>query len=207
MKKIPGIMVLLAVFSGLAFAQPAELQPEHERMPPFYAQYVAGKGFALAEDGGFHVLGVKVVKRKNLPPGLIMRMLREHRSLEEIISALREMQGKSRLRGFMSFAGEHYVLNITEATRDSLAAVVVKPPVNGSGEPSVVGSIALTVEEYEGSRIATGTLEMDGVTYEALLHVFQGKKIPRKVAVPKHRGKWNIPGAWEKMPRPRGPPF
>lgn len=231
MKKIyTGIMVLLVVFSGLAFAQPAEkhgedeLQPEHKMVPPPHAQdVIAGKGFALAEDGGYHVLGVKVVKRNNIPPSLIMRMLKENRPVDEIISAIREMYAQSRIRGFMSFAGEHYVLNVTEANRDSLTATVLKPPSEESEEPLIFGSIAVTVEEYEGSRIATGTLEMDGSAYEVLLHVFPGKKTPpRKIVPPGHREKLSNPGAWEKGPHsrdlpdkamtsrgfgPRGPPF
>jgi hypothetical protein len=205
-----GIMVLLVALSGLAFAQPAEnqdeLQPEHKTPPPPHAQsIIAGKGFALAEDGGYHVLSIEVVK-KNIQPGLIMRMLKEHRPIDEILNAIREMYDQGRVRGFMSFAGEHYVLNVTEFSKDSLTATVLKFSEE-SEEPVILGSIAVTAEEYEGSRIATGALEMDGAVYEVLLHVFHGKKMPPRKIVPQgQREKMNKPGAWEERPRPRDMP-
>ena len=147
----------------------------------------SGHGFALAEDGEFHVLRVNILTVGHIHPGEIRGLMGENKSISEIRAEIEEKSGAPFYRGHMRLGENHYrLVNISVAeTVDgdrTFEAHVVGPL--GSTETSesinTIGHINVTVMPYEGVRIGNGTLNMyDSGDYRALLDVLSPR--PRRL--------------------------
>lgn len=202
-KKIMGIsLVLLLLGSGVALAQPMgrpdsmppglegkQLPPGIEKRPvpprPHLEPVLIGHGFALAGEE-FHALSVSIIKTRVLPPRDIREFLKENKTVEEIRKELEKNNKIFVYRGNIKFAAQHYALNITHFDNTSLDADILKlpprepgmPQINESIAPDVVGRISIAVKDYEGSRVGTGALSIDGKSYNVLLNIAQPPRFP-----------------------------
>jgi len=185
---------LLSIFLigsiGIAIAQPAGKErgvpPDKGKPPrPHLQPVLVGHGFALAGEE-FHVLSVNVIKARVLPPRDIRKLLKENKTIEEIRGELEKNNRIFVYRGHMKFTGQHYALNMTHFDNTSLDADILKLPprelamlpVNESIKTEVVGHISIVVMDYEGSRVGTGTLEIDGESYNVLLNIAPPRRFP-----------------------------
>lgn len=204
-KKIVGIsLVLLLLSTSIAFAQPMgregapglkekQMPPGLEKRPvprPHIEPLVSAHGFALSGEE-FHLLSISVLKTRALPPRDMLGMLRGNKSFEDILGKL-EKDGKTVVtRGTLKFGTKHYGLNITSFDNKTLEAEIITlpqprmPPIptNESVKPEVVGHIKISVEPYEGARVATGEITIDSKNYKALLVV-----VPLRIPQPMGRG-------------------
>lgn len=191
-KKIAGLsLVLLLLGSGVAFAQPMgregvppglqgkQLPPGLEKRPvprPHIEPLLSAHGFALSGDE-FHLLSIRIIKTRILPPKDVQGMLRENKSFEDILSELEKDNKVFITRGTLRFGTKRYTLNITSFDNRTLEADIITlppreprmPPINKSVvKPEVVGHITISVSAYEGARVGTGEITIDGKSYRAL---------------------------------------
>ncbi|MBK5190733.1 MAG: hypothetical protein JJE19_04475 [Methanosarcinales archaeon] len=128
----------------------------------------SGHGFALADDGGFHVLRVNILKVGQIHPGEIRGLMGENKSISEIRAEIENMTGGAPFyRGHMRLGEEHYrLVNMSVAETDdgnrTFEADVVGPiwSTKPSDEMNNTGHINVTVMPYEGTWIGDGTLNM-----------------------------------------------
>jgi hypothetical protein len=129
----------------------------------------SGHGFALTDDGGFHVLWVNILKVGRIHPGEIRGLMVENRSISEIRAEIESMTGGAPFyRGSMRL-GENYsrLVNISVNETDdggnrTFDADVVGPiwSTEPSDEMNNTGHINVTVMPYEGVWIGNGELNM-----------------------------------------------
>ncbi|HUV80847.1 MAG TPA: hypothetical protein VMW40_08545 [Candidatus Bathyarchaeia archaeon] len=140
----------------------------------------SGHGFALSNDGDFHVLRVNILTVGHIPPGEIRGLMGENKSISEIRAEIEEKSGAPFYRGHMRLGENHYRLvniSVTETVDGgdrTFEADVVGPLWSTETSESIntVGHISVTVMPYEGVRIGDGTLNMyDSGDYRALLDV------------------------------------
>ncbi|MFH1773459.1 MAG: hypothetical protein ABH874_00665 [Methanobacteriota archaeon] len=190
-KKILSTALLaLLLLGSIAYAQPfgkeKGVPPDKGKPPrPHLEPVLVGHGFALASEE-FHVLSVNVIKARVLPSRDIREFLKENKTLEEIREELEKNNKIFVYRGNIKFAAQHYALNITRFDNTTLDADILKlpprelgmRPVNESIKTEVVGHISTVVMDYEGSRVGTGTLKIDGKSYSVLLNIAPPRKFP-----------------------------
>lgn len=229
-KKIGALgMILLLLGSSAVFAQPAAKNGappglEGKQMPPGFEKrqiprphiepLLSAQGFALSGDE-FHLLSVSVTRTRVLPPKDVQGMLRGNRSFEEMLGEL-EKDGRAVVtRGTLKFGTKNYALNITRFDNKTMEADIVTlppreprmPPINESVAREVVGHIKLSISAYEGARVATGEVTMEGKSYRALLVAIPqtralGRGAPESVEPPmKERGEFG-----KNKPQPQGAP-
>ena len=130
----------------------------------------SGHGFALTDEGGFHVLRVNILKVGQIHPSEIRGLMGENRSISEIRARIENMtEGAPFYRGHMRLGENYYrLVNISVSETDdggnrTFEADVVGPlgRAEPSGNMNIVGNISVTVMPYEGVRIGDGTLTMD----------------------------------------------
>ena len=132
----------------------------------------SGHGFALADDDGFHVLRVNILKVGQIHPGEIRGLMGENRSISEIRAEIKENVGAPFYRGHMRLGENHYrLVNMSVAETENnrtFDADVVGPiwSTEPSDEMNNTGHINVTVMQYEGTWIGDGTLNMYEGEYE-----------------------------------------
>lgn len=152
-----------------------------------------GYGFALKEEGGgFHLLRMHIVRVREIDPMVMRGIMEEEKSIEEIKDEIIEKGGAPFYRGHIQFREDHYRLgNITmtqEQEGDTLNLNLnltltltinadIMLPLQGleplqSERAGNVGSISVTVKDYEGVRIGEGELALYGGEYRVLLNLF-----------------------------------
>ena len=134
-----------------------------------------GFGFALGDDE-FHVLRIYILRVRNLQPVDIKGLLEANKSIEEIRAELMEREGLTAYQGHMRLGNNSYKLVNVSVTENGDVRNFDADIVGPSAEPNAtIGSISVTIKEYEGVRIGEGTLTMnDGEysgTYRVLLQV------------------------------------
>ncbi|MCZ7392576.1 MAG: hypothetical protein ABOK23_00580 [Candidatus Methanoperedens sp.] len=108
-----------------------------------------GHGFALnpSDKSEYHVLDVMAMKVTNA--------------------------SQSQTRAYLRFAGQPYGLTITGYTNQSLTGTIVTVPPRGTSQtgftPAPAGTISLSLSNYEGQMLATGTITINGANYNVLL--------------------------------------
>ena len=143
----------------------------------------SGHGFALADDGGFHVLRVNILKVRHVHPMDIRGLMAENRSISEIRAEIEEKGGAPFYRGHMRLGENRYrLVNISVAETDdgerTFDAEVVGPLGNAETNKTA-GHISVTVMPYEGVRIGDGELTMDGGEYSGEYRVLLDTLPPR----------------------------
>ncbi len=136
-----------------------------------------GHGFALnpANEAQYHILDVTTIKTANVSSSTIRSLLSQNKTRAEIAADIRNyiQNAPSTAKGTIRFAGQAYALDITNYDNKSLTGnVVTLPPsrgTNNSFTPTTVGSISLSISDYEGSVVSTGTLTMNGTLYNVLI--------------------------------------
>ncbi len=110
-----------------------------------------GQGFALNPQNGtdYHVLDVSAM------------------------IANRNSSQAAKTAAHLRFAGQAYALNITSYDNQSLAGDIMTLPPRGTNKtsftPAVLGHISLTMSQYEGVLLSTGTLSMNSTDYNVML--------------------------------------
>jgi len=145
----------------------------------------SGHGFALADDGEFHVLRVNILKVGQIHPSEIRGLMGENKSISEIRAEIEEKGGAPFYRGHMRLGENHYrLVNISVDETDgnqTFYADVMGPiwSTEMSKDMSVVGNISVTVMPYEGVWIGDGTLTMDEGEYSGVYRVLLDVLPPR----------------------------
>jgi len=177
------ILAVLTIFSATAFAQPSGKGMNgmnsgsgqgrgFQGMSPCIEPIFLGHGFALAGEE-YHILHVNVIKTKVLPADYIRSLLEDNKTPREIAQAINSMRRTTEVRAHLRFAGVPYALNITSYDNRSFAGDVLTLSPLGMNltnfTPTVVGNISLSISEYEGEVLSTGTLTMNSTDYKVLL--------------------------------------
>jgi len=177
------ILAVLTIFSATAFAQPSGQGMNgmnsgsgqgrgFQGMSPCIEPIFMGHGFALAGEE-YHILHVNVIKTQVLPADYIRSLLEYNKTPTEIAQAINSMQRTTEVRAHLRFAGVPYALNITGYDNRSFAGDILTLPPPGMDQTdftlTAVGHISLSMSNYEGERLATGTLTMNGKDYKVLM--------------------------------------
>ncbi len=115
---------------------------------PFVEPILKGQGYAL-QGNQYHILDVNAIK------------------------AGASAQMATKTVAHLRFAGQAYALNVTSYDNQSLTGDVMTLPPRGTNQtdftPATVGHISLSISNYEGKVLSTGTLTMNGADYNVLL--------------------------------------
>lgn len=136
-----------------------------------------GFGFALADDD-FHVLRINIVRVRHLQPIDIKGLLEANKSIEEIRAEIRERKWITSYQGDMRLGNKSYKLVNISVTEDgdykfyaNITGPVEEPKLSKN-----IGSISVTIKEYEGVRTGEGKLTMNDGNYageyRVLLNVY-----------------------------------
>jgi hypothetical protein len=177
------ILAVLTIFSATAFAQPFGQGMNRMNsgsgtglggpgMSSFIEPIFMGHGFALDGDE-YHILHVNAIKTRGVSPAFIRSLLLKKNSPEEIAKEINDAEMSTKTTAHLIFVGQAYTLNITGYDNKSLTGDVLTLPPHGMNltnfTPTVVGNISLSISEYEGEVLSTGTLTMNGTDYKVLL--------------------------------------
>ncbi len=168
------VMLVSAVTAVTVFAQPFGMGIGKERghVRPFVEPVFMGHGFALDGDQ-YHILHVNAIKMRDASPGFIRSLLWQKKSPDEIVKEISDAEMTTRIRADLRFAGQAYALNITGYDDQSLTGDVLTLPPHGTDQtgftPATVGHISLSISEYEGEMLSTGTLTMNDTDYKVLM--------------------------------------
>jgi hypothetical protein len=173
---IAAVMLVLAPTAVTVFAQPLSPGISNERG---YARSVVepllmGHGFAL-NGAEYHILDVTAIKMINVSPSDIRSLLLQNKTRAEIATDLQNyiQNAPTRTRGDLRFAGQAYALNITSYTNQSFAGNILTLPPRGTNHtsftPTTVGSISISMSNYEGVMLAKGNLTINNTNYNVLL--------------------------------------
>jgi hypothetical protein len=157
------------------------ISPDEAMNVPIMVVY-RGSGFAFKGDGEeFHMLRMLILKVKHIEPPYIRGLMEKDKSIEEIKGKIIEKGWTSFYRGDIRFVEEYYRLdNITLTPEgDNLTINAdVMGPLQGQEPGESVGTISITVMDYEGMRIGKGNLAIHGEEYRVLLEqTFLAKKV------------------------------
>ncbi len=115
---------------------------------PFVEPILKGQGYAL-QGNQYHILDVNAIK------------------------AGASAQMATKTVAHLRFAGQAYALNVTSYDNQSLTGDVMTLPPRGTNQtdftPATAGHISLSISNYEGKVLSTGTLTMNGADYNVLL--------------------------------------
>lgn len=168
-------LVLICAYTAVTvFAQPPGIGMEKEigRIRSFVQPIFMGHGFAFVEDE-YHILDVTAQKTKDTSPGFIRSLIGNKKTHEEIRNQIGDDQISTSTRGHLRFAGQVYALNISSYDNKSLAGDILTLPPRGANRtsftPTTVGNISLSISNYEGDILSTGTLKMNDTEYKVLL--------------------------------------
>jgi hypothetical protein len=155
------VLLVSAPMAVTVFAQPSGpgtgmrgYGASHNAMGSFRQNIVPilmGHGFAVnpSDESQYHILDVTAMKIGNAT--------------------------QSRTRANLRFAGQPYGLNITSYTNTSLIGTIETVPLRGTNHtgfiPTQVGSISLSMSNYEGVMLSNGTLTMTSGNYTGAYNV------------------------------------
>ncbi len=115
---------------------------------PFVEPILRGQEYALQGDQ-YHILDVDAIKTSD------------------------STQMATKTVSHLRFAGQAYALNITGYDNKSLTGDVLTLPPRGTNQtdftPATIGHISLSISNYEGALVSTGTLSMNNTVYNVLL--------------------------------------
>ena len=172
--------------------------------PPFMEPLVLGHGFALKESDGkgleYHTLHIDIVKAGKFPPGRVHSFLAQNKTPEEIAKKFQEENKTREARAHLRFAGTPYALNITSQENDSVEGDIMNLPSLEKGIPpegfvqgEIVGHASLKIADYEGEKVITGSITINGEEYDVLL-------------TSPHPGKFGAQGPGQRVPWGKGAP-
>ncbi len=172
-------LLILAPTAMNVFAQPMGMGIAGERG---YARSIVepvlmGHGFAISQSNQsqFHILDVTAIRTANISSSTIRSLLSENKTRAEIATDIRNyiQNAPTTAKGDLWFAGQAYALDVTNYNNQSLTGNVMTLPPRGTNystfTPTNVGSISLSLSDYEGALVSTGTLTMNSTTYNVLL--------------------------------------
>ncbi len=136
-----------------------------------------GHGFAInqSNESQYHILDVTAIKTANVSLSSIRSLLSENKTRAEVAMDIRNyiQNAPTTAKGDLWFAGQAYSLEIASYTNQTLNGNIMTLPPRGTNystfTPTQVGSITLSMSEYEGAVVSTGTLTMNGSNYNVLL--------------------------------------
>ncbi|VVB97232.1 Uncharacterised protein [uncultured archaeon] len=136
-----------------------------------------GHGFAInpTSESQYHILDVTAIKTANVSSSSIRSLLSQNKTRAEIATDIRNyiQNAPSTAKGDIKFAGQAYALYITSYDNLSLNGNVMTLPPRGTNystfTPTTVGNISISMSDYEGAVVSTGTLTMNGTLYNVLL--------------------------------------
>ncbi len=163
----PTIVTVFAQSSGMGIST----ERKHTRL--FVEPIFIGHGFALQGDQ-YHILDVSAIRLSNVSPRLIRSLLSQNKNPDEIA---KEVQNDTQIAtstvAHLRFADQAYALNLTGFDNQSLKGDILTRPARGANQtdftPTTVGHISLSISEYEGDSLSTGTLTINATDYEVLL--------------------------------------
>ncbi len=140
---------------------------------PFIEPILVGQGFALQGDQ-YHILNVDAIKIGNVSQDFIHSLISQNKSREEIAKEIQNnAQVATKTSAHLRFAGQEYDINVTGYDNQSLTGDVLTLPPGGTNQtgitPAIVGHISLSISNYEGEVLSTGTLTINGTDYKVLL--------------------------------------
>lgn len=173
------VLLILAPTAMNVFAQPLGMGIGKERG---YARSIVepvlmGHGFAINPSSlsQYHILDVTAIKTANVSSSAIRSLLSQNKTRAEIATDIQNyiQNVPTMAKGTIRFAGQAYALDITGYDNQSLTGNVMTLPPRGTNystfTPTTVGSISLSLSDYEGAVVSTGTLTMNGTDYNMLL--------------------------------------
>ncbi len=173
------VLLILAPTAVNVFAQPLTSGIAGERG---YGRLIVepvlmGHGFALnpTNESQYHILDITAIASANISSSTIRSLLSEKKTRAEIAADIRNyiQNAPTTAKGDLWFAGQAYTLDITSYTNQSINGNVMTLPARGTNystfTPTPVGSIALSMSEYEGAVVSAGTLTMNDTNYTVLL--------------------------------------
>jgi len=171
------VLIICVIAAAVVIAQPPGKEKGHAKS--FVEPIFMGHGFALEGDN-YHILDVTAQKTKDTSPGFIRSLLWKNKSHEEIRNEINGDQISTSTRGQIRFAGQEYALNITAYDNKSLSGDILTLPQRGTNRTGftaiTVGHISLSISNYEGDLLSTGTLKMNSTEYKVLLTSPMGLK-------------------------------
>ncbi|MHC1623027.1 MAG: hypothetical protein ACXQTR_00355 [Candidatus Methanospirareceae archaeon] len=147
----------------------------------------SGHGFALADDGRFHVLRVNILRVRHIHPSEIRGLMAENKSISEIRAEIEKKVGAPFYRGHMRLGENHYRLvnmSVTETDGNRTFNADVLGPIwstEPSDEMNNTGHISVTVMPYEGVWIGDGELTMYEGEYKGKYRVLLDVLPPRPI--------------------------
>jgi hypothetical protein len=149
---VPTVVTVYAHSSGPGIGKGRWSLGSHNLNGTFRSSIVPilmGHGFALnpSDETQYHILDVTAMKVSN--------------------------ETQSQTRGNIKFEGQPYGLKITDYTNTSLSGNIETVPSRGTNysafTPAKVGTITLSISNYEGQKLATGTITVNNTSYNVLL--------------------------------------
>ena len=148
---LAAVMLVSTVTAVTVFAYPMGIGKERGNMRQFVQPLLMGHGFAL-NGNEYHILDVNAM------------VVNGNRNNTQMATGT---------RANLRFAGQAYSLNITGYDNQSLTGDVLTLPPRGTNQtdftPTTVGHISLSMSNYEGALLSTGTLTMNNTNYNVLL--------------------------------------
>jgi hypothetical protein len=178
-------------YLNVATSDAADLPPDAELEAPI-ALFHQGTGFALDRTSGeFHLLRVQIVRVKSVQPAEVRDLLESEKTVGEIKAELMAQESEQLYKGHLRIDNHNYRLeNISVNTTESdeaqtnISAEVMYTALDPeTGEKlTKVGELIVTTNDFDGGRIAEGTLTIhDGVyegSYQTLLLVLPQQPVP-----------------------------
>ncbi len=174
---LAAVLLVLAPTVITVFAQPISMGmgigKEKESARSIVEPVLMGHGFAInpLNESQYHILDVTAIKTVNVSSSSIRSLLSENKTRATDIKNYIQ-NAPSKAKGDLMFAGQAYALDITSYDNRSLNGNVMTLPPGGTNystfTPTTVGSISLSMSNYEGAVVSTGTLTMNGTLYNVL---------------------------------------
>ncbi len=174
------VLLILAPTAVTVFAQPTGMPGiagERGYARSIVEPVLMGHGFAInpSNESQYHILDVTAITAANISSSTIRSLLSENKTRAEIATDIRNyiQNAPTTAKGDLWFAGQAYALDVTNYNNQSLTGNVMTLPPRGTNystfTPTNVGSISLSLSDYEGALVSTGTLTMNSTTYNVLL--------------------------------------
>lgn len=171
------LLLVLAPTAVTVFAKPLGIDKEKGYARSIVEPVLMGHGFALdsSNESQYHILDVTAIKTANVSSSYIRELLSQNKSRAEIATDIRNyiQNAPTTTKGDIRFAGQAYALDITSYDNQSLNGNVLTLPPRGTNystfAQTTAGSISLSMSNYEGAVVSTGTLTMNGTAYNVLL--------------------------------------
>ena len=172
-------LVLSIACTGIALSLPLQKgKPIDEVANSPIGIVHSGHGFALKDDGEFHVLMVHIVSARRIQPAYVRGLMAKGMSIKDIRAEI--MKCNPAYRGRMQLGENYYgLINLSVAEKEGdrvFDADVVCPIQNAETN---VGYISITAMRYEGVWIGDGKLTMGEGDYSGEYRVLLDVLPPR----------------------------